>query len=640
MNTLRTPLIAAWAAMLLLGCGLATIDAAEVDELNATVQSEDATLHEKAVACKRLAAIGNEASIEAVTPLLYDETLSHYARFTLEPMPYEAAGAALREALGKLEGDLRVGMINSLGIRRDTESIEALATLMQGDDAKTSGAAAAALGRIGNAETAALLEEALGAALAAPADEVADAALVGAEMLLAEGHGSESVALFDAVREADLPQRHLLAATRGAILARGEEGVDLLAEQLGAEDFAYFALALRAARELDADGVAEVLVETLDAASPARQALLVVALADRGDEAGREPVASLAAEGPAEVRLAAIRALGRLGDASTLDVLVAAAAEGEHTEAALASLARLPQAVDPAIRELLADDDATVRRVALDAIGERRLFAALPEVLEAAEDDDEAVRLAALGALGEIAPLEDFDALTSRVVDPRSPAEREAAQAAIRAAITRMPDRDATAEELLSAMEGAPVEAQVFFLEVLGTLGGPRALEGVTAAARSESDAIQDAATRILGEWIGTDAAPALLQLAQTGPERFRIRCLRGYIRIIRQFDMPENERMAMSQRALVAATRDEERRLVFEVLERYPAADGLRLVVRGLESASLREDAASAAVAIGEDIVGDHPAVVARAMQAVLDAGVSDDLAARARNLLDRAQQ
>ena len=76
--------------------------------------------------------------------------------------------------------------------------------------------------------------------------------------------------------------------------------------------------------------------------SPEAQAGLLAALADRGDNAARPAVLDDAQEPDEPVRAAALRALGSLGEAADVPLLVqtlAAAAEPEKT-AARASLAR------------------------------------------------------------------------------------------------------------------------------------------------------------------------------------------------------------------------------------------------------------------------------------------------------------
>lgn len=107
-----------------------------------------ASVFAKAKACQRLAVVGNYFAVPALAPLLADPQLSHYARYALEPLQDPAADQALRDALGKVKGKLLVGVINSIGVRRDPEAIPLLGKLLADEDAEVAQAAAAALARI------------------------------------------------------------------------------------------------------------------------------------------------------------------------------------------------------------------------------------------------------------------------------------------------------------------------------------------------------------------------------------------------------------------------------------------------------------------------------------------------------------
>ncbi len=102
----------------------------------------------KAKACQRLAVVGEESAVPAVAKLLGDPRLSHYARTALEPMPGAAADRALRAALQAVGGGLLVGVINSIGVRRDPQALDALAELRYRDDAEVAAAATWAIHRI------------------------------------------------------------------------------------------------------------------------------------------------------------------------------------------------------------------------------------------------------------------------------------------------------------------------------------------------------------------------------------------------------------------------------------------------------------------------------------------------------------
>jgi HEAT repeat protein len=126
----------------------AQIMALPLPKLVALLNDPRASVYAKARACQRLAVIGDRTAVPALGSLLTDPQLSHYARIALEPNPDQSAGEALRNALGEVQGRLLVGVVNSIGIRRDREAITALETLRHHSDAGVSRAAGAALARI------------------------------------------------------------------------------------------------------------------------------------------------------------------------------------------------------------------------------------------------------------------------------------------------------------------------------------------------------------------------------------------------------------------------------------------------------------------------------------------------------------
>ena len=82
----------------------------------------------------------------ALGALLTDEKMSHYARFASQGNPASEAGEAFRSALEKTSGPLKVGIINSLGARRDEKAVAALAGLVTDANRDVAVAALDALG--------------------------------------------------------------------------------------------------------------------------------------------------------------------------------------------------------------------------------------------------------------------------------------------------------------------------------------------------------------------------------------------------------------------------------------------------------------------------------------------------------------
>ena len=609
-------------------------------DLIAVLQS-DAPLFDKAKACQQLAVTGTKQCVPVLAKLLSDQQLSHYARFALEPIPDPSVDDALRNALGELEGRHLVGTINSIGIRRDAKAVGDLTKLLGNSDAAVAAAASAALGRIHTFDAVVMLLEALKDPQPLRT-AVGDACLTAGDMLLSESPNSYATAVYDTMRQADLPAYQEIAALYGAIRARGPAGLPMLAANLRAEDKALFRVALRMAQELSGDEVAEALVEELPKLEPAvRQALVIHVLGNRGDKAALPVVLEVAKSGSADVRLPALRVLAKLGDVSAVPVLLATAVEmeGELAEAARDSLAKLPgEQIDRALAAKLSESEGKMQLTLIDLVGQRGIASAVSALMTLADSDDPAVRAAAIGALGLTVGPDDLPALIGRLVAAETPELAAEVKDSLRKACMRSPDRDACAGVLLAPMSKASATAKGDLLDLLGVVGGAKSLEGVAAAANSDSEPLQDAATRVLGEWMSPDAAPVLLELAKSGNAKFKVRALRGYIRIPRQLDVPLETRVAMCRQVIDVAQRDDEKKLALEVLARYPSTTSLSLAAESFATESLKEAAVTAAVLIAEKIVKAHPAAVAETMKDAMQATSDAELAKRARRMLNRA--
>jgi HEAT repeat protein len=613
---------------------------AEAKRLIAVLRSDAATTHERARACQQLAVLGNPEAIPALAALLADEKLAAYARCGLESSADPSAGEALRAALPKLHGALLAGVINSIGVRRDAEAVDALGKLAVDGASGVAGEALAALGCIATPAAAEILRRSLRADAAPIRAAAADACLTCAQQQLARDQRAEAAALYDAVRQADVPKAQRAAATHGAILAGGPAALPLLVEQLKSDDAGMFAAALAASRHMPGAEATRALLAQLDRLPPARQASLIAALADRREAAVLPEVQKAAGSGPAEVRLAAIRALGQLADASSAPLLLEALAAPDPAlaQAAEASLISLRgSGVDAQIVARLAGGSPKSRVALIELAGQRKIAAAA--VLAAADDPATEVRSAGIRSLGRIIAAEDLPRLVARLPAAKSPQEAGIVKEALGTAAARIADRDACAANLAGCMSQAPLDVQCFLLELMGRVGGPRALEIVSAHARSPNADLQDAATRALGQWPSAEAAAELLALAKTlTAEKLQVRVLRGYIRLARQADLPLDRRLAMCEEALRTARREEEKALALQVLVRIPSAKTLSLAASYLAQGPLKQDAAAVAVAIAEKLVKVEPREVAKTMQQVLQAGVGGQPAVRAKDLLERA--
>lgn len=578
---------------------------AKEQELLAVIRS-DAPPAEKALTCKLLAIHGSSTAVNDLGPLLRDERLASWARIALEAIPGSAADEALRQATESLEGNLLVGTINSIGVRRDSSAVELLTARLEDEDADVAAAAAVALGHIGNAAATKSLRGALASGSAKVRSAVAEGCVLCAERLVAEGNSLEAVACYDAVRGADVPTQRIIEATRGAILARNDAGIPLLIEQFRSSDKRFFQLALITAREFPGGEFDKALAAEMARAEPQRAALMIYAMADRKETVVLSAVLTAAAQGPKQVRLAAIDALGRVGDASCLDVLLQVAIEEdkELAQTAKTTLANLASdRVDAQIVALLPNAKGKSYPLLIELVGQRRIDA-VPLLMKALDSSDKAVRAAALAALGETVTLKGLSVLVSQVIASTNPEDAAVAQQALRAASVRMPDREACAAELAIALNRSPSRTKSTLLEILSDVGGTKALHTLAIAAKDRDPQLQDTASRLLGKWNGVEAAPVLLDLAKTAPDnKYKVRALRGYIGLARKFSMPEPQRVAMCQQAFDTAWQTAEQKLVLDVLKIHPSTAALKFTIAATKIPTLKDEATEATLVIAQKV-------------------------------------
>jgi len=611
--------------------------------LVAVLKKADATQKEKADACRELAHVGTKNAIPALAALLADEKLSHMARYGLETIPDPAVDDVLRGMLGKVKGRLLAGMIGSLGVRRDPKSVDPIAGFLADADPDVAQAAARALGKIGTAGAAKAVSGALAGAAKANQLAFCEGLFRCAEAMAARGQRDEALAIYDRLRTLKEPHQVRAGALRGAVLTRGKEGLPLLMEAVRGDDFVLVAAAARTAMEMPGAEVTQALAAELGKLPADKKILLMQTLGHRADAGAMPALLAAAKTGDKAVRVEAIRAAAQIGDASAVPVMVQLMGDADREVAQVAqdALAAMPgPQVDAAVVAMLSHPDAKVRATAVDLAGQRRVAGAAAALLKTAEDADESVRTASLKVLGDVAGAAEFPAVLGLLVKAKSPAEAQAAEEAAAAIGLRQTDRAALAGKVVAALAQAQGDSKLALLRVLRSVGGPKALEAVRAAAKDPSAEVKDAALRALCEWPTVEALPDVAQLARTSADpKVKTLALRGYIRLIPLQEAADAKKLAALKEAMGLAQRNEEKRLVLAALGGIPMAEALALVTPHLASADLKGEAGLAAVAIAEKIVGSHPAEVAAAMQQVIQATPNDRVANRAKALLSQAK-
>jgi HEAT repeat protein len=644
-----------WIAALLVSCvgpTFAQTVAAQQDEakLIAVLQSPDASQKDKIDACRQLAIIGGQDSLAPLAALLGDEELSHMARYALEPNPNPAVDQALREALTKVKGGPLVGVIGSVGVRRDAQAVPALARFLRDPDAVVARAAARALGSIGNEPAATALQDALAGAAADNRLDTCEGLLRCAERLAAGGQEREAIAIYDRLRKLDAPHQVRGGALRGAILTRGKGGLALLKENLRSSDYILFSAAVQTAQVMLDSDVTRALTDELKSLPPDNQILVMQALGRRGDKAALPALLTAVKTGPKPVRLAALATVTELGDAAAVPVLVQSMndTDREISQAAQENLAALPgPEADAAIVALFHSGDRDKQARALELMGRRRMADGLPALLKAARTADAALRPAIIKTVGDLGGPEQLPVLLDVLRELRQPQELTAVEQALSSVCTKADDPPAQVRTLVACIAPAQPAQQAVLLRVLSAVGGAEALQAVRAAVESDNADVRAAASRALGAWKTTDAAPLLLVLAKEAKEDAeKTLLLRNYLAIAGRGSLPVEQRLDMCRQAAGLVQRDDEKKLLLGTLSNIESPETFGLVLPYLDEPGSRQEAAVAVVTLADRMLrgrGEARNALApkliEPLEKVLRLTQDESLAKRAQTLLERAR-
>jgi len=616
----------------------------QTPKLIAVLQSE-AAQGDKARACQQLAIMGTKEAVAALAALLPDEQLSNYARCGLEPIADPSADDALREALGTLQGKLLIGVVNSIGVRRDPRAVEGLLKLARNRASGAAPEALLALGRLATPEALEELQKTLTAGHAELRPAAAEGCLLAAEAQAAQGKLDAAVALYDAVRGADVPKALREAATGGAILTRKSAGILLLIETLRSPDKGIFCIGLRAARELHGKDATETLVAELGRLTPDRQALLVVALSDRGDPKALPAILEAIKGGSKLAALAALGVMQRIGNASCVPVLLQAALKDDEelALAAKAALATLPgQEVDADLAARLPQAAGKTRQTLIELAGQRRIEAALPALLPCAEDADAGIRGAAVAALAVLGGEKQVPGLVNILQKTKDQNERAGIERALTAATAR--GGAASTPRLLPLAQSADSALRVIALHALACAGGTEALAAVRSALKDKDEAVQDEAVRTLSTWPNKwpedgGVAEPLLALAKSSEKApHRILALRGYLQYLQaEKKLGNDERLAKVNEVLPLLTRPEEKRLAISVLGAIASPGSLKPLLTFAADPATAQEACSGVLSLAEnkDLKGLPKEERQQALQTVVEKAKSAATRKKAQELL-----
>lgn len=425
-----------------------------------------------------------------------------------------------------------------------------------------------------------------------------------------------------------------------------QEIIKMVIDALKSPDVEMQTGAIAIVREIAGEEVTKSLAQELPNLGPATQVQLLSALADRGDAVALPAVIAAIKSKDESVRVAALKAVGQIGNASSVSLLAqqAATAKGEEQKAARESLYRLrgPE-VDAAILQSLPSAAADVKVELISAVGERNIGGSIEMLLRTARDEDRKVRVESLKVLRVVGKPEDMPALVNLAMGVKSDSDRTETEKTIAAVAHKIEDKTRQAAAVLAVLPNVKDSSdRASLLRTLGRIGDSSALPTLRTALSAREADIQDAAIRALSDWPTAEPVPDLLKVAQTAENaRYKTLALRGFVRLLGlESGRSADETIDLYKKAMELAGDAQEKKRVLSGLASAKSMAAMNMASQYLDDLPLHLEAESATVQIAQSVYGADPARAKEVLAKVIAATKQDAVRQQAQEILNQIER
>ena len=593
----------------------------------------------KEYACRQLAIVGSDDSLDTLAGLLTNPRLSTMSRCALEGINSPDARKTLRKAIPETEGPQKAGVVISLGRMADAEATSLIVPLLADKQTAVVEASVIALGRLGTPEAFDALHQFRSKTSGGLKAMVINAELETAEQLLKRGKQAEAVRCYKTLADDDSTTVSQMAF-RGLILSQPAKAVSLIVAALADQNESKRTVAADCILSLNKPNDVKRIAEAITGLPMEGKVAALYALRGGKDPSVRDAALKALGDSNERVRINALRALIAAGTGKDVARLATLAENDPNTDVQSAAretlrLMRHPD-TNAAIIGILSDA-GTPSVCLLQAAFARRSPEFVPVFLAAAKSSEASLRKLAFEALEVMADVEHTDTLVALLAKSNDGEEREAAGRAVWMTCEKIPDPKKRAEPLFRGYEKADTAGRAAILPSIARIGGEKALGIVHTAMESPEKGLRDAGYRALANWPDAAVADDLLAIAKTSKnDAYRIWSLRAYARVVSLPNaFPAEKAFGMLKSAMELATRTEDRKLIISRLAAVRTPDSLKLLLSYLDDDGLKSDAVNAVFLSAKGLSQSHPDLAEPALRKIRELTEDQSILQQTRKVL-----
>lgn len=605
------------------------------------------TVEFKEFICRQLWYLGTAQSVKAVSTLFTNEETLLWACYALVRNPSKEAEEALLNALKIVPQNdkSRCAVIYALGQRRTESAVNTLSELCADKNPQISNAAITALGEVGSEQAASVLLKLYDTGIPETKSKVAQALVECAGWLTKDGNKSVALKLYEKLYASnnELPIRQ--ASLRGIVQNSESQGVDLIVKILKSDASELHTAAIGSINLLNEKSSLKRLLNSINDFSTAIQPSVINLLAEKKEKSLLPVAQKLAFSQDQQTRIAAIKALGAIGDESTVQTLVKIISSNIQPDRGIAitSLKNLTdKSCDREILNFLRKSDSLTKIELINVAMERNIFEASTELLNICRSTtDKSIQSAAFKALGQLGKPDIIPDIVTLIINSKNIFAREEAESAVIAVAAKIKETNQRSKPVLTQWNKAENEtAKSSLLRIIGGIGDLAALEFLARIVNSQDQPVlQDVAIREIAQWQDIAAIPILERIYETSKNpTHRALAFRGCIRLLSTSSInPEkiSETIQHYERAIKNAQNADERKLILAAMPNAPDIKTLQLVLPMLEDNDVKAEAAQAIFQISSAIWGTNPSEAKNALNKIITTASDDSLRKQALALI-----
>lgn len=546
----------------------------------------------------QLQQVGKDESVNTLSAYLNDEKLSGPAARALARIGSATAGQALLKALNGTSGSAQISIVEALGDSRFAEAAPAIEKLASGSDIPSRKTALYALAMIGvPASENTLMNAASKASYTYDEANATSSYLTYLGRLIENGHKALA-----AKAAATLLKNAPQTPTRSAALklladAQGAASLPVLINVLQSTDIQFRVAALKLAQKYITPATTGLFLKSLPTLKPVAQTEVIGLLGQAEAKSALPTILKNLANKNSDIRFAAIKAAGKIGQESVLPALLGSMKKGTADDVNAVKNALLilkGDKVADQIATALPSMPVTAQPALLEVIAARAADSKIDVVLAQLKSSDANVKAAAFAALKSVSAPKDLPTLVGLLNSVSAPQELLATQEALTAVVRKTGDAAQQTNTVLEQMNAATADKKPNYLRVLANIGGKKALSTVTAAFQNGDAATQNAALSALSNWKDASAAPELYKIGKsTTDASYLDLAVSGYLKAAGRVNQTPTQKVLMLRKALDMAKTAAQKESILKELIRNRTFNALILAGNYLDDPQLQQTAA-----------------------------------------------